>query len=411
MRTSRRELLKGAGAVGVGLFTPSILKAQSGVIQIGASLMMSGTQAQQGAAALEGINVALALFNKKGGIGGRPVEVVVRDDKATGVGSVAAVRELTSSGVNLIVGALQSAPALAAAPLLPDLNALMTGTASAVSLTHENFSPNFFRTGPHASMIYRGLGRLMGERVPDIGKWAAVIYDNEGGRDALKGFHGGLAATTKATLEFAPPIQTSPTAADYKVEIGQLLNSDIEGLFLCIYNASAITFLQQARSLGMTGKLKVIADGGSDLILARAMKQNLPDKIWSPGNWYPEAEPFSSDPFSKQVYEEFIAQTGNRYPVGHFNLGFRPAFGLLSAIEKADSTETEQIIKAFEGLTFQSLTGPYTIRKEDHQGYGSAVVANLVPSDAEPFYAAKEVVQYDEEVVLEPAAPGVPFKE
>ncbi|MBN9064802.1 MAG: hypothetical protein BGP06_10525 [Rhizobiales bacterium 65-9] len=411
MTVSRRNVMKAGLATGALIGAPAYLRAQSGPIQIGAMLPLSGPQAQAGEASLAGARVAVAMFNEAGGLKGRTVDIVQFDDKGTAQGAVAALREMESKRVNLLVGGIQSPMAFAILPALPEAKAVCVGSASAISLTHENFSPNFFRLHPHASMIYRGLGQVVGAKFRDVGKWASVCFDSQAGRDAAASFEAGYKTTGKKDAQFAAPVLVAPTAPDFKVEITNLMNSDVEGLYLGILVGPAIAFLQQARSVGLTKKLRVIGEGGTDLVIARAMKQNTPENLWSPGAWYPDAEPFKSGAFAKAVYEKYVKLTGDKYPVGlTASIGHRCTLGLLEGMKKAGSTETAAVQAALKGLTFETLTGPYTIRAEDHQGYGQAVVANLGPSAAEPFYAATNVTFYDESTVLEPATPGVAFK-
>ncbi|MCK2169533.1 ABC transporter substrate-binding protein, partial [Thalassospira xiamenensis] len=92
-------------------------------IRIGAIFPMSGIGAEAGAAWLQGSRLAVEHWNRNGGVLGRPIELVVRDDKYSSSGAVTAGRELATSGVNLIVGACQSPMALGLAPLLEELNA------------------------------------------------------------------------------------------------------------------------------------------------------------------------------------------------------------------------------------------------------------------------------------------------
>jgi branched-chain amino acid transport system substrate-binding protein len=47
--------------------------------------------------------------------------------------------------------------------------------------------------------------------------------------------------------------------------------------------------------------------------------------------------------------------------------GFAAASAVLAAVEKAGGTDTEKLITAMEGLTFETPKGPMTFRKEDHQ--------------------------------------------
>jgi branched-chain amino acid transport system substrate-binding protein len=384
--------------------------AQAPVLRIGAAIPMSGSQAQFGEAALAGIKVAVALANKTGGLLGRQVEIVVRDDKGSSVGAVAAGRELASDGVNLFVGALQSPMGLGLAPLLSEFDAVCVGSATALSLTHENFSRNFFRVHPHAMMIYGGLGRVLGQKFPEVKEWASIAFDSEAGRDAVRAIEAGVRATSTAKVNFAAPIFTSPSAADYKVEIGNLMNSNAEGLYMGLLVGSGITFLQQARSIGLTKKLKVIGEGGTDVLIGRAMKKATPDNIWCPGNWYPQSEPFKSNAQSNEIFEQYVAETKDKYPSGLVMIGYRLAAALIAGIKKANSPKTSDVIAALEGITFDTPSGPYSIRKEDHQGHGRAVVGNLGPQDDEPFYNVRNVTLYDETAVLEPPTPGVAFK-
>jgi branched-chain amino acid transport system substrate-binding protein len=411
IQTVRRNILKGGLALGASLVAPAIVRAQPAPIRVGVCVQLSGVQAQRGEAMIAGINVALAMIEKSGGIGGRKIETVVRDDKGTGVGAVAALRDLNNEGINILIGGIGSVPAVAIVPLLQDLNSVCIGTASVLSLTHENYSKYFFRLHPHAGMLFRGLGKVVGERFPDIKEWASISYDVESGRASVRAFEKGLRSTSKTEVNFAPGIYTSLQATDFKVELQNLMSSQVEGLYLSIFDAHAITFLQQARSIGLNDKLKVIIDGGTDLILARALKQNLPDKLWSAGNWYPNAEPSKSQPISNEAYKEYFAQTKDQHPVGQFNYGFRSMRAIAEALKKGESTQTDSVIAALEGLTFDSLTGPYSIRKEDHQGHGIAVVGNVVPAGTEPFYQVKEVITYDEGALMEAPTPGLPYVE
>ncbi|WP_425467732.1 substrate-binding domain-containing protein [Phreatobacter stygius] len=47
--------------------------------------------------------------------------------------------------------------------------------------------------------------------------------------------------------------------------------------------------------------------------------------------------------------------------------GFAAAAAVVAGLEKAGSPETEKLITALEGLTFQTPKGPMTFRREDHQ--------------------------------------------
>ena len=47
--------------------------------------------------------------------------------------------------------------------------------------------------------------------------------------------------------------------------------------------------------------------------------------------------------------------------------GFAAASAVVAGLQKAGSTDTEKLIAAMEGMTFDTPKGPMTFRKEDHQ--------------------------------------------
>ena len=109
MILNRRTLLKGtASFAATGLAMPAVI-AQPAPIRIGTTSPFSGPQAVLGVTFDAGIECAVNIANRAGGVLGRQIELIKRDDKGTGVGAVAAAREMFDMDVRLLVGAFQSA--------------------------------------------------------------------------------------------------------------------------------------------------------------------------------------------------------------------------------------------------------------------------------------------------------------
>lgn len=411
MIMNRRTLLHGASALAAAsaIGMPAILRAQDGPIKIGVMFPQSGPQAQPGEGFTAGAMIAIEQINRAGGLLGRQLEPHLRDDKGTGPGAIAASRELVDAGINLFVGAMQSPMSLALAPLLSEYNAVLVGTPTVMSVTRENFTRHFFRINPDAHMFYGGLGQVMGQRFPDVAKWSTVVFDSAAGRDSAAAFEGGLRAVSKANLEFADPIFIAQTAADFKVEIGNILASGSEGLFLGTFGGPAISFLQQARSVGLTDKLKAIGEGGSDISIGRAFQRQTPTNIWGRGYWYPDNELFKAIPLSEQLYADYVAKTGDKFPFSFVQLGHKLALAITEGVRKAGSTETDAVIAAMEGMEFESAEGHQVIRAEDHQAIGQGYYANQEPRDVEPFHGVREVVALPDSATVLPPTPGVAY--
>jgi branched-chain amino acid transport system substrate-binding protein len=408
---NRRTLLQSASAFAASsaISMPATLRAQEGPIKIGIMFPQSGPQEQPGTGYTTGALIAVEQINKAGGLLGRKLEPHVRDDKGTGAGAIAAYRELVDLGINLLVGAMQSPMGLALAPLLKEHNAVLVGTATAMSLTREGFTRNFFRINPDAHMFYGGLGQIMGQRFRNVAKWSSIVFDSASGRDAIAAFQGGLRATSKANLEFAPTIFAAQTAADFKVEISNIMASGSEGLYLGLIGGPAISFLQQARSVGLTSKLKAIGEGGTDVSIGRALQRQTPETIWGRGYWYPDNELFRARPLSQQLYADYVAKTGDKFPLGFPQLGHKLVLAITEGVRKAGTTKTDAVIAAMEGLQFDSAEGPVFIRAEDHQAIGYGHYANQKPLNVEPFHGVGDVVGISDSATVLPPTPGVAY--
>ena len=413
MQMKRRQFLHGTAAAAVlGAVGTRPAFAQGGPLRIGLMLPMSGIGAEAGAAWLAGAKVAVGQWNEKGGVLKRQVELVVRDDKFTSAGAVAAARELAGSGVNLLIGGSQSPMALATAPILPELKAAMVAPCPTVmSLTHEGFQKNFFRLSWNAYIAFAGIGNMLTSRFKEVETWSCIVPDSENGRDMARFFTIGVQrAAQKAgrQVKVLDPVFASLNKADYKVEINSLMNAPSQGLFVGLTAAPCISLLQQGRAVGMDKKFKVIGDAGTELMIAKAMQKSTPANLWSISYWVPGTEAGRKHPMSAALYDGYVKLTNDRNPPSIVQSSHRCALALFNAIEKAKSTETDAVIAALEGLDFETATGKYHIRKEDHQGLGEAYIAKVGARDADPGYGIVDAIAYNEADVAEPPSPGKP---
>lgn len=413
MSLNRRSIIKGVAAAAT-LATGAYSRAQGGPLRVGLILPMSGIGAEAGAAWHGGVRAAVDQWNAAGGLLGRQIELVVRDDKFTTAGAVSCARELAGSGVNLLIGGSQSPMALATAPILPELKAVMVAPCPTVmSLTHEGFQKNFFRLSWNAYIAFAGVGNLLTSKFSEVETWSLIVPDSENGRDMARYFTlGAQRAAQKANrpVKFVDTIFASLNKSDYKVEINSLMNARSQGLFIGLTAAPAISLLQQGRAVGMDKKFKVIGDAGTEMLIAKAMQKSLPANLWSISFWVPGIENSKHYPLSVALQEGYTKATGDSNPAGIVHSSHRAALGLFNGVKKAGSTDTAAVVAALEGLTYETAMGPYHIRKEDHQGLGQAYIAKLGVKDQAPGYGIVDAVILNEAEVAEPPTPGKKFE-
>ena len=104
-------------------------------IVIGVLGAMSGSSASLGKAQQQGVELAIAKINAAGGILGREVKAVYRDDEANPTKSLTAAQELVDKeGINFLVGTTNSTPAATVFPFLQE-NKIVSVTCVATSNT------------------------------------------------------------------------------------------------------------------------------------------------------------------------------------------------------------------------------------------------------------------------------------
>ena len=407
----RRSLLKGAGAIAgsatIGL--PSLALSQTGPIRIGVTNALSGPNAVFGEANVIGQRLVVAHYNRSGGVLGRQLELVVRDDRAQAAAGTAIVREFAGSGIQFLAGGGATTVAIAYAGLVSELTMLYICSTPGLAITHEAFNRNVFRFNPNSYTLFGAQGRVLSERYPNVLKWGSITPDYAFGHDAARVFGNALKQyhpkRASKDFEVAKPIVVGGTQTDFRPQINSLMNSDIEGLFIGMPGAPGISFLQQAHVVGLDKKLKVMGETSGDVALL-ALGKDMPDNVWSPVFWPYEREPVKSNKITQQMLADYNKMTGKRFPNGHVLRGSIGVRGLLEGIKKAKTTDVPTVIAVMEELSFESEIGPYTVRKTDHAGMSTLFVGNYNRVETEPFITLKEVRSLPEISVIETPSPG-----
>lgn len=417
MQVNRRDLMKWAGAgaaiAGSSTLVGGIAKAQeSGPIKLGYISSLSGSQAPLGQPMLLGAQIAVDQINQAGGVLGRKLELVVRDDKAKPADATVAARELAGSGVNLHLGVVSSAVALALIAMLEqEKTVLITCAAHSDKLTKENFNRHYFRVTDNPYMRLRFMARAAAERHGKVLSWSGLIPDHEYGRTTWNCFEEGLLeyypAIAKQQPKITAPLKTQYGATDYRNVIGTAMGLPAEGFLNAAYGGDAVTLFKQAKPYGFFNKAKLILDSANEFVVAKAMKQELPDH-WSGSHWYSGA--FQDVPMNNAVFAEYKKRTGDEFPMGFVGEGHAAVMAYAKAIQEAGTTETQAVIKALEAVKFDTVCGPRYFRKEDHQAVKPLVMYRLRGSKtASVGFEVVEYIKLPGEQFIDPPTPGKPL--
>lgn len=410
MTTNRRQFIGGALGMGALSAFPMPAIAQSGnVIKIGLITSLQGGYAAFGQNHKRGAEFAIEEINAAGGINGKKLELVVRDDGLKPDVGIAAARELAGEGVRIFTGGLVSGVVLALNGIMGELDAVFVSAAAhGNNLTHEDFRPNYFRVTDYSAMRVAAGSGLVAQKYKTAKVWGSIAPDAEIGRSVMDVVNFHLPRVYKAQnnvdIKMTETLWTKFGATDYRNEIARLMSQGIDGLIVGLGGADETTFLQQAGQLGLTKKIQGFFTSGSEFLGAIALKERTPENYWSGFHWYYGAYP--DNPISQKVVETFRAKGYGKHPDGFVGMTHAAMTAIAGGLRKGAGPTAKEMIPALEGLTFDSVKGKITLRKEDHQAISDVNYALLGPAKNEDGWQVLDFARVDGAQFAGPPTPG-----
>lgn len=344
------RLLTGATLIWLSYCTAA-LGAES--IRIGAVLPFSGGVELYGAQAKLGLDLAAADINAAGGILGRPVEIVYRDDGTRpSIATEAARKVVQEDGVVAVVGPITSENLDAIVPVLAGLKTplLYATNYEGGKCSRYMFS---FSTVPNQELD---------SLLPYMTKTFGTGYFMLGADHAWphRMFEAAQPLISRLGGEVLGREYTLGTEKDFAPLIDRIAATKANVLLFAL-KGDGMQFIPQAGRRGLYKNMTVAFLGLSEADL----------KVFGGmGEGMYAAVPFvasSDDPKARAFVARARAKAGadmaiSNYVLTHYNA----LIALKAAIEKAGKVDKEALIDALEGLTIESPAGPVTIGKDHH---------------------------------------------
>lgn len=196
------------------LFAPLLLScssASTAPVRIGVALSITeaGTVPMK-----RGAELAAAQINAAGGINGRPLELVMRDDHSEADSAIAIAQEMYDSDVSAVIAGAYSSLALAAAPVYNG------GRRPLVQLSPSASSPLLTTAGDYTFRLCPSdlaYGAALAQTASDRG-WnrVAILYVNDAyGRGVRQTFVAEFSRLGGEVIELDPFLETAPDVAAY----------------------------------------------------------------------------------------------------------------------------------------------------------------------------------------------------
>ena len=355
----------------------------------------------------KGWELAIEEINAKGGVLGRKLEVISRDDGANPGDAVRVAEELvTREGVNIIAGTFLSHVGLAVTEWAGKKQVFFLAAEPLTDkITWQNGNRYTFRL---RASTYMQVAMLMPHVIEAKKKRWALVYPNfEFGQSAAEAFKTMLKKAqpdVEFVTEQAPPLGKEDTGA-----ITQALDdAKPDGIFSAMFGTGLAKFVRDGTTRG-TFKNRVVVN-----LLAGEPEYLDPLKDEAPVGWIVTGYPWNE--INTPEHKTFVAayqKKFNDYPRLGSIVGYDTMKSLAAGIAKAGSTDTEKLITAFRGLEVKDGPfGTFTYRAQDHQATVGAYVGKIALKDGKgtmsdfKYVDGSSVMPTDEEVKkLRPAAP------
>ncbi len=328
-------------------------------VKIGLTAVMTGPNGSAGARYLQGAELAIEEWNARGGVLGRKIEIVRRDDEGKPEKAVMVAQEIISEKVDAVIGPWNSGCALSGSPVFHQNGVPQILMASNAKVTEQGFS-RLFRIGiqddKQAGSIDNLLQKLKLNRI-------AILHDKTAYGQGVAEKVKLLTEARNAQVVVYDGLNTEEL--DFRSNLAAIKSSDAQAVFWGgIYNQAGPLY-NQMHEQGLDIPL-MLPGGSMDPRLIETVGANAPQLYAA----------FGPPPVDAVAAENFFKKFNARFgPEGSFSLyGYEAANILLIAMERTGSVDSARVSATLHRDSFKTLLGEVRFDAQgDCQGIHSGV--------------------------------------
>ena len=319
----------------------------------------------------KGWEMAIEEINAKGGVLGKKLEVISRDDGANPGEAVRVAEELvTREGVAMIAGTFLSHIGLAVTNFAGQKKVFFIAAEPLTDkITWQNGNKYTYRL---RATTYMQTAMLMPAAIAAKKKRWALVYPNfEYGQSAAENFKT-LMKKAQPDVEFvteqAPPLGKIDAGA-----VAQAIDdAKPDAIFNVLFGGDLAKFVREGNTRGVFKDRTVVS------LLSGEPEYLDPLKDEAPVGWVVTGYPW--DKINTPEHLAFVdayKKKYNDYPRLGSIVGYVTMKSLAAGIAKAKSMDTEKLVEAFKDLKVDSPFGPFRYRASDHQATMGAYVGKI----------------------------------
>ncbi|WP_149535417.1 ABC transporter substrate-binding protein [Siccirubricoccus phaeus] len=316
--------------------------------------------------------LAAEQVNAAGGIKGRPLETLHRDDAGKPEDAVRLAGELVNAErVALLSGGFLSNVGLAIADFANQNKRLFVASeplTDAIVWGRGNAYTFRLRASTYmqSAMLVEEAAKLPAKR------WATVAPNYEYGQSAVRWFKE-LLTRAKPDVQFVAEQFPALGRIDAGATVQALAAANPEAIFNVTFGADLTNFVRQGATRGLFERRSVVS------LLTGEPEYLDPLQDEAPEGWIVTGYPWEQiNTPEHAAFREAYRRRFNDYPRLGSVVGYDTVMAIAAMLKKASAVETEPMVAAMKGLQFQSVFGPVEFRAVDHQSTMGAFVGRTV---------------------------------
>src|SRR5512139_3933260 len=311
---------------------------------------------------LDGFRLATERINAKGGVLGKRIEHVTRDDKfKPDIGLTMAKELVLKENVDILMGTINSASALAVSDFCKKEKVPFLVTFSkSDKITGEKGHRYVFGMNEDTEMAGRAAAKALSKK-PYVRYWIAGD-DYEYGHAIANGVFDPLKALNPK-VQLLGQSWWKVGESDFNPYITQILAAKPDFVIVATGGGGMVNFQKAAQSTGFNRRVPFYQHTAIELSTLMPQGPNAPEGVYGTANYlfyFPDTK-------ENRAFVDEFRKAYNRYPKSGALYGYMAAEFIAKSYGKAGKVDREKFIDAMEGMALDSPVGNLTMRGCDHQ--------------------------------------------
>jgi branched-chain amino acid transport system substrate-binding protein len=323
----------------------------------------------------KGLDLAVSEINADGGVLGKPLEIIYRDDQGKPGEAVKIAEELmTRDGTVMLTGTILSNVGLAISSYAAEKKYLyLAAEPLADALVWAKGNEYTFRLRPSTYMQAAMLAE-QAAKDPAV-KYATIAPNYAYGKDAVAAFKKALTAL-RPDVTFVTEQWPALFKIDAGAEVQAIERAKPDAIYNVTFGGDLGKFVRQGSLRGLFDDRKVYG------LLTGEPEYIDPLKDEAPEGWVVTGYPWYDfeGGANKAFVDAYKAAYGERPGIGSL-VGYTTGQTIGAGIRSAGSTDTQALVAAFKGLQVDTPVGQIMFRKQDHQSTMGAFVGTTAIRD------------------------------